>query len=158
MSTLRGTRGWAPPSAVALLPNGDILVGGELGVVRLLPTGAVNRFNANGSTDPAFSNPPIAYATPGDHESPGAIAVAPGGTIVVVGTHFRGTSVFGVARLNPGGSLDSGFGTGGVLTTSFQGGDGAFAVVIEPNGDIVAIGDSTNSTGSEDLALARYLG
>ena len=140
------------------LPNGQSLITDVVGRGRGATDVQVHLFNANGSTDPAFSNPPFAYATPGDHESPGAIAVAPDGKIVVVGTHFRSTSAFGVARLNASGSLDSSFGTGGVLTTSFQGGDGAFAVVIQPNGDIVAIGDSINGTGAEFIALARYLG
>jgi hypothetical protein len=47
----------------------------------------------------------------------------------------------------------------GVLTISFQGGDGATGVLIQPNGDIVAIGFSEdNTTGVTDIALARYLG
>ena len=117
----------------------------------------VHRFNADGSTDPAFNNPPFVFATPGDHESPAAIAVGPNGQIVVVGAHFRGTSVFGVARLNSGGSLNSGFANSGVLTTSFQADDIAEAVVVQPNGDIVAIGFSEdNTTGAVDVA--RYLG
>jgi Domain of unknown function (DUF5122) beta-propeller len=63
------------------------------------------------------------------------------------------------ARLDSGGSLDSGFGSGGVLTTNFQGGDTAEAVVVQPNGDIVAIGSSEdNATGVTDIALARYVG
>jgi hypothetical protein len=75
------------------------------------------------------------------------------------GASFAGTSVFGVARLNTNGSLDSGFGNGGVLTTNFQGNDTARAVVFQPNGDIVVIGFSEdNTTGVVDIALARYLG
>jgi Domain of unknown function (DUF5122) beta-propeller len=63
------------------------------------------------------------------------------------------------ARLDANGSLDSTFGTGGVLTTSFQGSDTGLAVLIQPNGDIVAIGSSEdNATGVTDIALARYLG
>jgi uncharacterized delta-60 repeat protein len=133
------------------LPSGQSLIAGT--------DVKVQRFNADGSTDPAFSNPPFVYATPGDHESPAAVAVAPNGQIVVVGAHFRGTSVFGVARLNSGGSLDSGFANAGVLTTDFQADDIAEAIVVQPNGDIVAAGFSeNNTTGAVDVALARYLG
>jgi len=143
----------------AFLPDGQSLIAGTVGLGRGATDVQVHRFNANGSTDPAFSNPPFAYATPGDHESPAAIAVAPNGQIVAVGAHFRGTSVFGVARLDPGGSLDSGFANAGVLTTNFQADDIAEAVVVQPNGDIVAIGFSEdNTTGAVDVALARYLG
>jgi hypothetical protein len=57
------------------------------------------------------------------------------------------------------GSLDGSFGTGGSVTTNFQGDDIAHAVLAQPNGDIVAAGDSiNNSTGAVDVALARYLG
>ena len=143
----------------AFLPNGQSLIAGTVGLGRGFTDVQVQRFNANGSTDPAFSNPPFVFATPGFKESPAAIAVQPNGQIVVVGAHFRSTSVFGVARLDTSGSLDSGFGHGGVLTTSFQGGDAASAVLIQPDGDIVAIGSSEdNTTGVTDIALARYLG
>jgi uncharacterized delta-60 repeat protein len=141
------------------LPDGQSLIAGTVGLGRGATDVQVQRFNANGSTDPAFSNPPFVYATPGDHESPAAIAVAPDGQIVVVGAHFRGTSVFGVARLNSTGSLDGTFASNGVLTTNFQGDDIAEAVVVQPNGDIVAIGFSEdNTTGAVDVAAARYLG
>jgi uncharacterized delta-60 repeat protein len=143
----------------AFLPNGQSLIGGTVGLNRGATDVQVQRFNANGSTDPTFTNPPFVFATPGDHESPAAIAVAPNGQIVVVGAHFRGTSVFGVARLDSGGSLDSSFANAGVTTTNFQGNDIAEAVVVQPNGDIIAIGSSEdNTTGAVDVALARYLG
>ena len=72
----------------------------------------------------------------------------------VAGAHFRGTSVFGVARLDSGGSLVSGSATAGVLITNFQDGDIAEAVV-QPDGDIVATGFSEgNTTGAVDVALA----
>ena len=136
----------------AFLPGSQSVIATTVGLGRGSTDVQVNRFNANGSTDPAFTNPPFVFATPGDHESPAAIAGQTNGQIVVVGAHFHSTSVFGVAR------LDSAFGNGGVLTTSFQGGDAASAVLIQPDGDIVAIGSSQSSTGVTDLALARYLG
>jgi uncharacterized delta-60 repeat protein len=143
----------------AFLPDGQSLIAGTVGLGRGATDVQLHRFDADGSTDPAFSNPPFAYATPGDHESPAAIAVAPNGQIEVVGAHFRGTSVFGVARLDAGGSLDSGFANAGVTTTNFQADDIAEAVVVQPDGDIVAAGFSEDdTTGAVDVALARYLG
>lgn len=143
----------------AFLANGQSLIAGTVSLGRGFTDVQVQRFNANGSTDSTFSNPPFVFATPNDHEFPGAIAVAPNGQVVVAGAHFRGTSVFGVARLNSGGSLDSSFANAGVLTTDFQGDDATEAVVVQPNGDIVAVGFSEdNTTGAVDVALARYLG
>jgi hypothetical protein len=121
----------------------------------------VREFNAGGGVDSAFSNPPFTYtgAEFAGHQSPGAIAIAPNGQIAVVGSDFDGSSLFGAARLDTSGSLDSTFGNAGVVTTEFQGDDGASVALVQPNGDIVAIGISEdNSTGVVDLALARYLG
>jgi uncharacterized delta-60 repeat protein len=144
----------------AFLSTGQSVAATAVGISRGNTDVQVQEFNANGSVDSAFDNPPFTYtgAEFAGHQSPGAVAVQPNGQIVVVGSDFKGTSVFGVARLDTNGSLDSSFGTAGVLTTSFQGSDGATAVLIQPNGDIVAIGFSENSAGVTDIALARYLG
>ena len=115
-------------------------------------------FNADGTTDTTFFTPPFSYAQGAGHELPAAVAVEASGQIVIAGTSSGSTSVFGVARANATGSLDTSFGNAGVLTTSFQGNDHAVAVLIQPNGDIVAIGISKNSSGVSDIALARYLG
>jgi len=142
------------------LPGGQSLIAGGVQIGRSRTDVQVTEFNADGSVDTAFSSPPFVFntQTPG-RESPAAITVAPDGKIVVAGGSFRGTSVFGVARLNPDGSLDTSFGSGGSVTTNFQGDDIAHAVLVQPNGDIVAAGDSiNNSTGAADVALARYLG
>jgi uncharacterized delta-60 repeat protein len=145
----------------AFLSTGQSLIAGTVGLGRGTTDVKVQRFNANGTVDSAFNNPQFTYtgAQFAGHQFPEAITVAPNGQIVVVGASFQGTSVFGVARLNANGSLDSGFGTGGVLTTNFQGDDAARAVLVQPNGDIVVIGFSEdNTTGVVDIALARYLG
>jgi hypothetical protein len=77
----------------------------------------------------------------------------------VAGSHFLATSVFGLARVKQDGTLDASFGTGGVLTTSFNGDDGASALLIQPDGKIVAVGFSeNNATGHVFIALARYNG
>jgi uncharacterized delta-60 repeat protein len=145
----------------AFLSAGQTVAATSVGVSRGNTAVQATMFNANGTVDAAFSNPPFTYtgAKFAGHESPGAVAVESNGQIVIAGSHFEGTSVFGLARLDANGSLDSGFGNAGILTTSFQGDDGATAVLIQPNGDIVAVGFSeNNSTGVTDLALARYLG
>jgi uncharacterized delta-60 repeat protein len=57
-----------------------------------------------------------------------------------------------MARFNPDGSLDAGFGAHGIVTTPFAGSDYANAVLIQRDGRIVAAGTS-NLAG---FALARY--
>jgi len=66
---------------------------------------------------------------------------------------------FALARYNPDGSLDAGFGIGGKVTTDFFGEDDvAEAVVIQPDGKIVAAGSAARTSALEsiDFALARY--
>jgi uncharacterized delta-60 repeat protein len=145
----------------AFLPDGQSVSATSVGVAKHNTDVQATLFNANGTVDSAFDNPPFTYtgAELAGFQSPGAVAVQPNGQIVIAGSSFKDTSVFGLARLDTNGSLDSTFGSTGVLTTSFQGDDGATAVLIQPNGDIVAVGFSeNNTTGVTDIALARYIG
>jgi uncharacterized delta-60 repeat protein len=145
----------------AFLPNGQSVSATSVTVAKHNTDVQATLFNANGTVDSAFDNPPFTYtgAELAGFQSPGAAAVQPNGQIVIAGSSFKDTSVFGLARLDTNGSLDSTFGSTGVLTTSFQGDDGATAVLIQPNGDIVAVGFSeNNTTGVTDIALARYIG
>lgn len=97
----------------AFLSTGQSVIAGTVGVARNNTDVHVQMSNANGSADPAFDNPPFTFTGAEDagHQSPGAVAVQPNGQIVVVGSDFKGTSVFGLARLDTNGSLDSTFGT-----------------------------------------------
>ena len=81
------------------------------------------------------------------------------GQALAAGSHFLGTSVFGPARINPDGTLDASFGAGGTLTTTFNGDDGAGALLVQSDGKIIAAGFSeNNTTGQVFIALARYNG
>ena len=61
------------------------------------------------------------------------------------------------ATVNPDGTLDAGFGTGGTLTTPFNGDESVGALLVQPDGKIVAAGFSeNNTTGQIFIALARY--
>jgi uncharacterized delta-60 repeat protein len=122
----------------------------------------VQLFNAGGTV--AASTGPFNYSDTTTlsnlEDTAGAVAVQPNGQIVVAGAQYNfSTSVFGLARVDTNGSLDSSFGNNGTVLTTIQGDEGASAVLIQPNGDIVVVGYSEdNSTGLTDLALARYLG
>ena len=65
-----------------------------------------------------------------------------------------------MARCNTNGSLDTTFGVGGKVRTSF--GDlngGAYGAVLQPDGKIVAVGfNATPTRNFSEFALARYLG
>jgi uncharacterized delta-60 repeat protein len=146
--------------AAAFLPSGQFVVATALGVARHDVDVQVQRFNAGGSV--AFTSPSFDYSGASGldqaREFVGAVAIQANGSAVAGGSHFLSTSVFGLARVNASGSLDTTFGNGGTLTTSIQGGDSAGALVIQPDGKIIAVGTSQNSTGQVDVALVRYLG
>lgn len=147
--------------AAAFLPDGQSVLTTSVGVAKHDVDVQVQRFNADGSvasTSPAFD---FSGATGLDQarDSAAAVAVQANGQAVTAGSHFLATSVFGLARVNADGTLDTGFGAGGTLTTSFNGDDGAGAVLVQPDGKIVAVGFSeNNSTGHVFIALARYNG
>src|SRR3990172_3480045 len=69
--------------------------------------------------------------------SAASLALQPDGKMVVAGgSGFD----FALARYNADGSLDAGFGSGGMVTTDFGDWDGAHAVAIQADGKIVVAG------------------
>ena len=62
-----------------------------------------------------------------------------------------------LARFNPNGSPDMGFGTGGTVLTAMGDGDdvAASAVALQADGRIVVAGHATDSRGT-NLMVARY--
>jgi uncharacterized delta-60 repeat protein len=91
----------------------------------------------------------------GSGEEAHAVAVQGDGKIVAVGAS---NGDFAVARYNPDGTLDTGFGTGGIVTTDFEGGDDvAHAVAVQGDGRIVVTGSEvTPPINAPNFALARY--
>ena len=144
----------------AFLSTGQSVLGEAVGIIRGDTDARVQRFNADGSLDTTFNNPPFDYGSQeAGRDGAAAVAMQADGQVVAVGGHFFGTEPSGVARINTNGSLDSGFGNGGTVTTTFPGGFGYTAVDIQPDGKIVAVGGATDpTTGLTNLTLARYLG
>jgi uncharacterized delta-60 repeat protein len=86
-----------------------------------------------------------------------ATAVQRDGRILAAGvTNARGTHDFALSRYLPSGELDPSFGDQGVAISDFgKSWDWAYALALQPNGQIVVAGVSDRS-GSKDFALARY--
>lgn len=120
----------------------------------------VVRFTATGAADPAFSSPVFDFVGEGGtgtFDVTAAVAVLPNGQIVLGASHADPAftnEVFALARLNPNGSLDPTFGSGGIVTTNLGGVEGVAAILVQPDGKIVAIGTANNFA---DVALTRYL-
>jgi uncharacterized delta-60 repeat protein len=138
--------------AVVVQPDGKIVVaGGRNTGTRFDPDDwALTRYDARGALDPTFGDGGRVIADLGtDSENVTAAAVGPGETILVAG-HSRPHAVLG--RFRADGTLDPGFGSGGVVRTDFGAVGLQFDLVVQPDGRIVVAGDSNGR-----VALARFL-
>jgi uncharacterized delta-60 repeat protein len=127
---------------------------------------AVARYNAHGTLDTTFgTGGKVRTDFPGLAAVASSVVIQPDGKIVVAGGAFPLFTFLGdfkLVRYNPNGSLDTSFGNGGIVTTSFPGqGSYAFAVALQPDGKIIAAGTdfvnfSQKDSSNTDFALARY--
>jgi uncharacterized delta-60 repeat protein len=116
------------------------------------------RYNSDGTVDNTFANHGgVATPFPGNVFAQAfSVALQTNGDIVAVGQTAlsdTGPSDFGLARYAANGKIDTTFGNGGFVITPF-GSSVAFAdtVLIQPDGKIIAVGNSNNGT-----TIARYL-
>lgn len=145
--------GFEQGNGVALQPDGKIVVIGPLG-----GTLGIARYNPDGSLDPTFGTGGK-VATDASPSYDGAFDVAISGAKIVVagstGLYPFGASDFLLLRYNGDGSLDSSFGSGGIVTTDFGGSETVFGVAVSGDAKITAAG-ATKGTSPGDFALARY--
>ena len=141
----------------ALLPDNGIVAVGRTDALGILKTAfGVVRYLPDGTPNPNFGTGGI-VTTPifGKGAVANAVGVQPDGKIVVAGFATNASGVdsdFALVRYNPDGSLDTTFGTGGIVTTDLgTQDDDARAVAIQPDGKIVVVGNT-----SDNIALARY--
>jgi uncharacterized delta-60 repeat protein len=141
--------------ALALPPDGTIVAGGFVDGERrgnLL----VARFDGHGALDPSFGQGGMTITDFGSSsERLRGIALQPDGRIVATGQVATGPNAdLAAVRYDPHGRLDPSFGNGGLATFDFQGReDRAHALVLQPDGGIVAVGQSET-----DFAVARFDG
>lgn len=128
------------------------------------------RYSPSGVLDSTFGDGGVATTPiPGSYNQAGvsALAIQSNGQIVAggyVGLTAGNTRQFALARYDPNGSLDTTFGTSGIVTTqiggnswnSIGGASNSGGLALQSNGDIVAAGSSQTSGGIV-FAVARYL-
>jgi len=124
---------------------------------------AVARYNSSGVLDTTFSGDGKAQIDFGSCcQSANEVLLQSDGKIVTVGfpDSESSDSDFVVARLDSAGALDSTFGIGGKVRTSFGNlNGGALGAALQADGKIVAVGFQATFTDTRvDFALARYLG
>src|SRR5262245_4675492 len=152
-------------------PDGKFVAVGST-VITPFANFALARFNANGTLDASFGTGGIVTTGFGVSAEAYSAAVQADGKIVAAGEgNFNGGDDFALVRYNSNGTLDTTFGAGGKVTTTFNAPPSpsslfaqAFSVAVQPDGRIVAAGyigiGACLFNGLEqpcfDFALARY--
>ena len=128
----------------------------QLGLVCLLVLACTTAAHAaDGDLDRSFGKGGRQITDLGALDQAAAIALAPGGKIVVAGTRLmpaKPSRDFAVARYNRNGSLDRSFSGDGIQTTDLVENDLAYGVAIQRDGRIVVVGESWEV----GTVLARY--
>jgi uncharacterized delta-60 repeat protein len=136
--------------------------GGFVAVGQADPAGLANidfgvvRYSPDGHPDPSFNSTGIETTDiAGRGDVANAVAVQPDGKIVAAGEGETAPGLFdfAVVRYNPDGTRDTSFDGDGIVTTDVGGAnDDAVAVTIQPDGKIVAVGNTDRGVG-----IVRYL-
>lgn len=138
--------------AVAMQSDGKIVAAGDSYNDNSGWSFALVRYNSNGSLDTTFGTGGKVLTSIGAGIRD--IVIQGDGKIVAAGYSYITPNNFVLVRYNSNGSLDTNFGSGGMVLTTLGGGVTALAVQAT-DGKIVAAGYSFNGIGN-DFALARY--
>jgi len=151
-------------SAIALVlqPDGKLVAAGQGAFAVTSFDFILARYLPDGSLDPTFGvGGKVTTDFGGTVADAEALILQPDGKLVaagIEGSNVTGTFDFALARYLPNGSLDPTFGVGGKVTTDFGTGERAGALILQPDGKLVAAGFSEFQApnNTRDFALARY--
>ncbi|MFL5732975.1 MAG: dockerin type I domain-containing protein [Chloroflexia bacterium] len=164
---MRGARSFAPKAIKAIKAAALLallaLLGGMVAVSTTAVAGAPLSPASSGDLDPTFAyGGGIAVDFGGTDDMAYGMALQSGGRIVLAGEarpNPQSFTDFALIRLSPDGDIDTGFGIGGGVSTSFNPffGSGARAVAVQSDDKIVAVGFGRNPARAHDtFAIARY--
>ena len=171
-TAIKSAASWA--FAVTLQPDGKVLAAGFVQWTRFASSVdfALERYTTSGNLDPTFGSGGIVttnFTGKGTNTSTDfayAIALQSDGKILVAGTttgadgpYLPQDNDIALARYNSNGSLDTSFGSGGKVITSYKtipgsiGYTGVSSVTLEPNGSIVVVGETRFTTDPSPTGL-----
>ncbi len=150
--------GYTSPNevSVAVAPNGDVVVGAALQETNVGERNfMLTKFKwPSGVVDSTFGTNGLVETDLGSDDVLRSLAVQADGKIVAAGSRgSAGTATqnFAVVRYMPDGTLDPTFGSGGIVTSAFDG-IGSSVVVQPDDGKIVLVGTVPNG----DMEVARF--
>ncbi|MCD6017799.1 MAG: Delta-60 repeat-containing protein [Bacteroidetes bacterium] len=136
-------------NAVALQPDGKILIGGIFTTYNGISNVRIARLNSNGSLDAGFIT---GTGIAGTGATVYSIIVQPDGKILVGGifTSYKGVAKNNLIRLNSDGTLDATFNTG-------SGPMGGYVknMILQPDGKIIAVGSFSSYNGISKSRIVR---
>ncbi len=152
-------------NAVALQPDGKILVGGNVSRYQAPAAGSpqtsLKRLNPDGSLDTAtgFNTFAATLAVTSGQTEVNAILPVAGDKLYLGGvfTSYQGTARSCVLRLNADGSLDTAFNAAGISNSSPLGGRYVLALAEQADGNLLVGGFFNRANGTYRPNLARFL-
>jgi uncharacterized delta-60 repeat protein len=143
-------------NAIAIQQDGKIIAVGKFNQ-QFQVQFAVARYNSNGGLDAGFgTGGRVVTSIKGLDDEPFAVAIQSDGKIVVGGSAvFQQQILYALVRYNSNGTLDGGFGAGGIVVTGFNGQDVVSGLAIQQDGKIIA-GGTSGPPASSVFAVARY--
>jgi uncharacterized delta-60 repeat protein len=146
--------------AVAVQPDGKIVVAGDATLANNTRAAALARYLADGSLDPSFGGDGLVHeAAVAGHIF--AMAIQPDGKIVVAGQSLVSGNAADladmlVARFHADGSLDSSFGVAGSMVFDVTSGtDLVRNIVLLPDGSMVVAGENNSSDPADQTGVAK---
>ena len=136
--------------ALAIQPDGKIVIGGSFSSYDGVSCGGVIRVNSDGSIDPSF-NSGSGIGT-GFNNRVRSVAIQSDGKILLGGGFviYNGGARKGIVRVNSDGSLDTSFNPGTGVTGGL-----VYSVLVQADGKIVMAGSFTSYNGVSAAYVAR---
>lgn len=132
-------------TGIVIQPDGKIVVCAESGSGPGISEFYLIRYTSNGILDTSFNS--IGYVSTsvtGFYDQPHDLVIQPDGKLIIgglVGFDFGLLGDFGMVRYHPNGTLDTTFGTFGVVITDFANSlDMGWALTLQPDGKIILVG------------------
>jgi uncharacterized delta-60 repeat protein len=143
---------------IVIQPDQKIVAAGIAGLGAANPKFALARYDADGTLDATFSEDgKVTTNFTASFDGAYDLVLEPDGQIVAAGEAGGSGGRFALARYDSDGTLDSGFGSSGKVTTNFTSRvDFATGVALQGDGKIVAAGGAAVGASNPKFSMARY--